>query len=436
MSCEDCYPLTEAGPQGSQGLPGIDGIDGTDGSDSYTITTANYNQPAVSGYVTVSVEDSSWMAIDQIIFIENGGYYTVVLTPTNTSAIIENGGFAGNLAPGTLVAIGSKVVPGGPISPSITVDANSFLGNNTASPSTPIDINVGTNQIVGRKSSGNLATQTCTDLAYTLLDDLTQAQMQATIGALSEARAVNTTGSLTGGGDLSADRTLSLVNDDATPGNTYYYGTDGSGTKGFFPLVGGGYNTVDVFTSSGTWTKPATLADDAYVMVICTGGGGGGAGDQANNQIAQPGNSGATAIAIFQASTLGATEAVTVGAGGAGGAGITPAAGSAGGTSSFGALCSAGGGSGGRRGNVNIPSAAATATGGDINLDGSRVDVHWGGFLGCTQGGASYWGPGAQGNDTDSTIYGSGGPGAYNTSAGGSPGGDGADGIVVVFYNA
>ena len=42
--------------------------------------------------------------------------------------------------------------------------------------------------------------------------------------------------SLTGGGDLTANRTLTLVNDAATPGNSRYYGTDGAGTKGFHTL--------------------------------------------------------------------------------------------------------------------------------------------------------------------------------------------------------
>lgn len=51
---------------------------------------------------------------------------------------------------------------------------------------------------------------------------------------------INTTGSLTGGGNLTADRTLSLVNDSATPGASKYYGTDGTGTKGFFAVSAGG----------------------------------------------------------------------------------------------------------------------------------------------------------------------------------------------------
>ena len=45
---------------------------------------------------------------------------------------------------------------------------------------------------------------------------------------------IATSGSLTGGGNLSATRTLSLTGDNAAPGNSRYYGTDASGDKGFF----------------------------------------------------------------------------------------------------------------------------------------------------------------------------------------------------------
>lgn len=50
------------------------------------------------------------------------------------------------------------------------------------------------------------------------------------------SRIVGTSGSLTGGGNLSADRVFSLVNDSLSPGNSYYYGTNGAGTKGFYAL--------------------------------------------------------------------------------------------------------------------------------------------------------------------------------------------------------
>ncbi len=48
-----------------------------------------------------------------------------------------------------------------------------------------------------------------------------------------EDRSVATQYSLTGGGNLSADRTLNLVNDAASPGNYKFYGTDSGGTRGW-----------------------------------------------------------------------------------------------------------------------------------------------------------------------------------------------------------
>jgi hypothetical protein len=42
--------------------------------------------------------------------------------------------------------------------------------------------------------------------------------------------------SVAGGGDLSANRTLTLVNDAASPGTSFYYGTDSGGIKGWYSL--------------------------------------------------------------------------------------------------------------------------------------------------------------------------------------------------------
>lgn len=53
---------------------------------------------------------------------------------------------------------------------------------------------------------------------------------------VNTVRQIATDGSLTGGGDLSANRTLQLDGDDAAPGNEKYYGTDSGGNKGFFDL--------------------------------------------------------------------------------------------------------------------------------------------------------------------------------------------------------
>jgi len=60
--------------------------------------------------------------------------------------------------------------------------------------------------------------------------------------------------SLTGGGDLTANRTLSLVGDVAAPGNSFYYGTNATGVKGFYTLPTG--NLGDV-------VGPASSTDNA-----------------------------------------------------------------------------------------------------------------------------------------------------------------------------
>lgn len=68
-------------------------------------------------------------------------------------------------------------------------------------------------------------------------------------GYVQSSRTIATSGSLTGGGNLSADLSLSLDGDSAAPGNSQYYGTDGSGTKGFFALPAAGTGTVTSFSS-------------------------------------------------------------------------------------------------------------------------------------------------------------------------------------------
>lgn len=50
------------------------------------------------------------------------------------------------------------------------------------------------------------------------------------------SRSIGAAGSLSGGGDLSADRSFALSGDETSPGADKYYGTNGAGAKGFHPL--------------------------------------------------------------------------------------------------------------------------------------------------------------------------------------------------------
>lgn len=77
-----------------------------------------------------------------------------------------------------------------------------------------------------------------------VFDNSSYITASALVNYVQNTRQIATSGSLTGGGDLSADRTLSLVNDSASPGNQKYYGTDLSGTKGFHSFPSGNYAVI------------------------------------------------------------------------------------------------------------------------------------------------------------------------------------------------
>lgn len=248
------------------------------------------------------------------------------------------------------------------------------------------------------------------------------------------------------------------------------------------------------FTSSGTWTKPAGY--HAKSRVVIENWGGGASGGRYNAGTAGGGGGGGYARREVLLSDLGATETVTIGAGGAAVGSNTN--GNAGGTTTFGSLLTAfgggGGGSnnggvGGRGGgggsavavgpvgttaNAGVMSSAEAGAGGAEDLGASEQrpggnSVYSGGGGGggknngdaatTNKGGNSlYGGAGGGGASTTtpagtggtSSFGGNGGAGAFdanNATAGTQPGGGGggAEGgssgagaagkIVVTVYN-
>lgn len=209
--------------------------------------------------------------------------------------------------------------------------------------------------------------------------------------------------------------------------------------------------TKQIFTSSGTWTKPNGCS---FIKVTCVGGGGGGAGsaNASASQVAYgtSGGAGSVSISWIDATAL-TSETVTIGALGAkGAAGANN--GTAGGQSSFGSHCVSGGGSGGvtaASGTSVVQSNGAsggTASAGDVMFSGQdggpfiRLSGTSAMML-CNGGNGNFGAGGAppafNANGSAASGYGCGGSGCASSNAGGSfAGGDGAKGLVIVeeFY--
>ncbi len=196
-----------------------------------------------------------------------------------------------------------------------------------------------------------------------------------------------------------------------------------------------GFKSLQVFTSSGTWNRPA---DITLVKITCTGGGGGGGGtDSGVREVGGAAGAGATAIDVADVTSL-SSATITIGAAGAVTSG---ASGGTGGTSSFDALAVAAGGLGGVFGSgVDNPGGiGGAASAGDIQIDGGGGQAGYKSTADITvgpMGGSSYWGGGANGNINNvaaaaGEAFGSGGAGrASNSSAG--TGGLGKAGIIIV----
>ena len=257
--------------------------------------------------------------------------------------------------------------------------ANAATGTNPVISAIGNDTNIGitlTPKGTGRTNIGQLAvdgtTITTSAAELNFVDGVTSA-IQTQIDGKAPLTGTGTSGTwpISISGDAATTDGKSLGTFTAAGGIAYATSTTalaatGAGTAGQV-LVSAGASAptwgsvadYQAFTASGTWTKPSGISANAIVYVKMWAGGGSGGRGGGTYATGNGGGGGGYVEFSILASSLGATETITVGAGATGvsAAGV----GNTGGSSAFGSLVTVYGGAGGP-GNTNS---------GDIGQGGS-----------------------------------------------------------------
>ena len=368
------------------------------GSTDVTLTTGNADPDAESANKVIELTGALTGAISVLIPAVTGGSEYLIYNNTSGAYALTIAA-TGHVANGVVVTQGaySRVYCDGTPNFNVAV-STSLLGAVTTKGAAVFDagatVTAGQDLTAGSGGinlySNGVATATTFSGSGASLTNLPAANLAGTIANISGANLTDLNASNVASGTLSNDRLDTVP---TTKGGT---GLTSLGTAGqvltvtapgtavaYESISAGGSYSMTIFTSSGTYTKPAGLSD---VKIRVLGGGGGAGwpyyapGGGGSNHQSGPGGGGGYAETYLDAPAIGATETVTIGGGGAGGNSASPNAshnGATGGTSSFGSFASASGGGGG--GGANYYGSASfggggaggIGTGGQVNYGGS-----------------------------------------------------------------
>ena len=277
-----------------------------------------------------------------LTFSYSGGQYVDVTQPTGVTTPVDLSNSGGTVS-ATITTPGAE---GYDKLPGLRMDDMVLLGQTPGTSSVPY-------------FDGSIWV-TANSLSWSFVD-----KTNSSIAQLETRSASDLNSGTLAGARLPAPTTTVLGGVKRNTGTTgqYVSGIDSAGAL----LYGGPAPDVRSYTANSTWTNPSPSTPRRVFVRLVGGGGGGGSGRKGAAATLRAGGGGGAAAAVVEFWTttteLGATEAVTVGAGGIGGAAQTTDAtngnaGTDGGSSTF-AGTTAVGGNGGAGGTSAVTASGA-----------------------------------------------------------------------------
>jgi hypothetical protein len=254
--------VSAAGPAGAAGTPGAPGA----ALSAYDALASSFVMPAAAASVTISIANTAWMAVGQVIYIASAGYFQVASISSATQASVTNLNYPGNASAGGTIASGSKVSAGGLIGATGSGGAgkNAFtnLAANFTQPSVnaTVSINVGTTawmalaQIIFVQGGGYYSVASITDLTDAIVTNLGYAGNAAPTATVTSGSTVAVTpGGLVGQAGADSFTTTTASFTQPTSGSTVTVTVANTswiaqGQNLFIP--GAGYYSVSVVTDA------------------------------------------------------------------------------------------------------------------------------------------------------------------------------------------
>lgn len=163
--CTESTGIQIPGPKGEKGDTGT-GAAGAAGKNAYTVLTVAFTMPAEQANGQITVANTGWMVVGQIIYIQGLGYFRVVTVDTSTLATVKNledlatEAYLINSAVGTIAAVGSRVGPGGEQGPTGAAFSGISQSDGDEPPADPTAASIRYPLTVGPWRRWDIATQT------------------------------------------------------------------------------------------------------------------------------------------------------------------------------------------------------------------------------------------------------------------------------------